>query len=460
MSDTVRTGGATATSPLSRTAGATDEHPVVPWLVGLVWGLLLVNTLAYTDVDLIIPLPRPIAQMITMGALAAAFGLALLVNPRVRVRPSAYLLLLSLLVVVSVASSMRLESGFGSLFRCARLTLFVATLWLVSGWWRGDLRFARYHLQALGAVLLTVLVGLVIAPGSAFSGPDGRLAGALWPIPSTQVGQYCAVATGLAVVLWLARKIDGRSTAIVVVPAVYLLLLSHTRTALLGIVVALAVAGLSLAFTNARARRALAVAAGFGAVVTLAFGQAVMNWLQRGQDAEQLSNLTGRQKVWDLLLAEERTLAEQLFGVGLSDKSFAGLAIDSSWLAVYHEQGWVGIAIVVGILGGLLVTAVLRPPSPARACAVFLIVYCLVASYTEVGVGDASPYLLHLAVAASLLVSRGGEEEPVGTRPQGEVAPLTAGHRVGTGEVRQVSVTETVTATTSTAVRGAARLDG
>ncbi len=187
-------------------------------------------------------------------------------------------------------------------------------------------------------------------------------------------------------------------------PAVGLLLLSHTHTALIAFVAALAVAGLSLAFTNARARRALGAATGLGALAALAFGQAIQTWMQRDQDAEQLANLTGRQKVWDLLLAEERTLAEQTFGVGLTDKSFAGLAIDDSWLAVYHEQGWVGVVIVVGILGSLLIAAALRPPSPARACAVFLILYCLVASYTEVGLGDASPYLLHLAVAASLLV--------------------------------------------------------
>jgi hypothetical protein len=63
----------------------------------------------------------------------------------------------------------------------------------------------------------------------------------------------------------------------------------------------------------------------------------------------------------------------------------------------------VGIALVVAFLTGLIVTAALRPPSPQRACAVFLILYCIVASYTEVGLGDASPYLLNLAVAASLL---------------------------------------------------------
>lgn len=394
---------------LTTTIPDTDVGTPSPRMVGTVWALLFVNTLGYTSVDLIVPLPHRVAQMITLGALAAAFGLALVLNPRVRVRPSAYLLLLSLLVVVSIASSMQLESGLGALFRCSRLALFVATLWLISSWWRGDLRFARYHLSALGAVLLTVLAGLVISPGSAFSGPGGRLVGTIWPIWPTQVGQYGALATGLAIVLWLTRSIDGRSATVVAAPAVVMLLLSHTRTALIGLVVAVVVAGLSLGFTNTRARRAIAATAGLGAVAALAFGQAVRQWLQRGQDAEQLSNLTGRQKVWELLLAEKRTVGEQVLGVGLTDKSFAGLPIDSSWLSIYHEQGWVGITIVATFLGALLVTAALRPPSPARACAVFLILYCIVASYTEVGLGDASPYLLHLAVAASLLVRRSTE---------------------------------------------------
>jgi O-antigen ligase len=204
-------------------------------------------------------------------------------------------------------------------------------------------------------------------------------------------------------VLWLTRNIDGRSAAVVSVPAVGLLLLSHTRTALLGLVTALLLAGLTLAFTNARARRTLAAAIGFGTVVALVFGQAVMAWLQRGQDAEQLTSLTGRAKVWDLLLAKDRNLGEQFFGVGLTDTSFAGLPIDNAWLSIYQEQGWVGITIVATFLACLLATAALRPPSPQRACAVFLIVYCIVASYTEVGLGNASPYLLNLAVAASLL---------------------------------------------------------
>jgi hypothetical protein len=393
------TGMTTTAAAAPPTTGA-----AVPRAVGAVWFLLLVNTLGFAKVDGLVPLPRSTFQAITMGALALAFGLALLLNPRIRLRPSAYLLLLSLLVVVSVAASMVLESGLGSLFRCFRLVLFVVTLWLTSGWWRGDLSFARFHVRALGAVLLTVLAGLVISPGAAFSGPDDRLVGAIWPIAAPQVGQYCAVAAGLTILMWLTRNVDGRSALVVVVPAIALLLLSHTRTALLGLVAALCLAGLSLAPTSRRARRVLSVAVCVGVVAAAAFSEGVQSWLRRGQNAEEISNLTGRQKAWDLLLAENRTTGEQLLGMGLTDKSFAGLPIDNAWLSVYHEQGWVGIAIVVAFLCALLATAALRPPSPARACAVFLVLYCIFASYTEVGLGDASPYLLHLTVAASLLV--------------------------------------------------------
>lgn len=406
MSDTGRPRAtATAGWPADEApSGGADLRTGIPRLVGVVWALLLINTLGTQGAQMLLPIPRPVTQMITLGALLAAFGLALILNPRVRMRPCAYLLLLSLLAVVSIASSIWLVSGPGSLYRCFRLSLFVVTLWLLSGWWRGGLHFARYHLYALGAVLLTVLAGLIISPGSAFSGPGGRLVGVIWPIPAPQVGQYCAVATGLAILLWLTRNIDGRSAAVIAVPAVGLLLLSHTRTALFGLVVALTVAGLSLAFANGRARRALAMAIGFGTLLAVVFGQVIMTWLRRGQDADELANLTGRQKVWNALLAEERSVREQIFGVGLTDKSFGGLPIDNSWLSIYHEQGWAGIAIVVTIFGVLITTAALRPSTPARACAVFLIFYCIAASYTEAGLGDASPYLLHLAVATSLLV--------------------------------------------------------
>jgi hypothetical protein len=56
------------------------------------------------------------------------------------------------------------------------------------------------------------------------------------------------------------------------------------------------------------------------------------------------------------------------------------------------------------ILLFLLVTAYFQPRGVRRALALFLVTYCLVASFTEVGFTDASPYLLDLVVAASLFV--------------------------------------------------------
>lgn len=423
MIEVRRTRGATVEPLPADPAGgdAPDGYAHPPRVIGVVWALLLFNTLG-SAAGQIIPFPRFVAQLITMGALVIAFGLALLANPRVRVRPSAYLLLLSLLAVASIASSIRLESGLGSLFRCVRLTVFVLTLWLISSWWRGDFRFARYHVLALGGVLLSVVAGLVISPGAALSGASGRLVGVIWPIPAPQVGQYCAIGAGLAVMLWLTHHIDSRSAGVVAVPAIGLLLLSHTRTALIGLVAALVLAVVILGFTEGRARRFLATVSAFGVVIAVAFSDVVQNWLTRGQSAEQLANLTGRQKVWDQLLAQERTLIDKILGVGLTDRSFNGRPIDNSWLSIYNDQGWVGIVIVAAIFAGLLLTAALRPPSPASACAVFLILYCLVASYAEAGLGDASPYILHLAVAASLLVHRDGEEKPVGIGPQGSTA--------------------------------------
>lgn len=375
-----------------------------PRMVGVAWALLVVNTLGSQGSNTILAIPRPVAQMVTMGSLLLAFTLALLLNPRVRIKPSAYLLLLSLLLVVSVVSSARLEAGYGALFRCLRLALFVATLWLLTRWWDDAATFVRNHLKVMIGVLLTVAAGLVVAPGAAMPDDnDGRLGGALWPIPPPQVGLYGAVVAGLFIVLWLGKRTDTHTLLLIAGPAIGLLLLSHTRTALAGFAAGLVVASLSLVSTSGRARRTLLWGTAVATVVMGLFGSAVVAWLQRGQSAENLATLTGRQKVWDALLAAPRTTYEQLFGIGLSDRSFGGLPIDSAWLAIYHEQGLIGLAVVAAFICTLAVGLMLRPPSIERACAIFLIVYCLAASYTEVGLGDASPYLLNLTVAAALI---------------------------------------------------------
>ncbi|GAA3768254.1 O-antigen ligase domain-containing protein [Streptomyces phyllanthi] len=377
-----------------------------PKAVGIAWALLGLNTLGSAGAKTIIPLPRSLIQMATMGALVTAFALALVLNPRLRIRPSAFVLLLTLLLVPSLISSADLESGFGALFRCARLAVFIGTLWLLSRWWDGSLTFVRYHIRMYFAVLVLVTAGLVISPGAAM--PElygGRLVGALWPLTPPQIGQYAAVITGLTVLLLLGRRIDRVSAVVVIVPSLVLLAMTHTRTATAGLLIGLTLAIGSLVLTSAAARRFFAWAVLVTTVAAVGFASALRTWFLRGQSQENFTSLTGRAKVWDALLAAPRTTTEKLFGVGLGDKSFDGLPIDNSWLAVYNEQGLIGVVLVAAfiiVLGGV---ALLRPPSLPRACAIFLISYVGISSYTEAGLGDASPYLLHLALAASLLAA-------------------------------------------------------
>ena len=128
------------------------------------------------------------------------------------------------------------------------------------------------------------------------------------------------------------------------------------------------------------------------------------SWAQRGQTAQEAAQLSGRTKVWSAVFNTPRPRINELFGSGLSNKSFNGLPIDSNWVATFLDQGWFGIAVEATFLLLLLVMAITHVRGPQRAVALFIVVYCLIASVTETGMGDASPYLLDLSVAVALLV--------------------------------------------------------
>lgn len=279
-----------------RTAERHTDGP--PKSVGTAWALLALNVLGSAGAKTVVTIPRSLIQMVTMGALVGAFTLALTANLRLRIRPSAYVFLLTLLLVPSLISSV--DVGAGALFRCARLALFVGTLWLLSRWWDGSLTFIRYHIRWYFAVLVLVAAGLVVSPGTAM--PEyygGRLVGALWPLTPPQIGQYAAVVIGLTVLLLLGRRTTGASSAVVIVPSLVLLAMTHTRTATLGMIIGLVLAIGSLILTSAAARRFFAWAVVCATVAAVVFSSALQAWFLRGQSQENFSNLTGRAKVWD-----------------------------------------------------------------------------------------------------------------------------------------------------------------
>jgi O-antigen ligase len=384
-----------ATSPLT-------QERLLRRRVYLTWGLLFFNALTYYTGYSFIHIPTTVGKVIAQGALPLALICALSLNRKLVVRPNVFLCLVTLIVLGAFLTSLQPEH-VGTVFRTLRLAGFVACLWLLTPLWgRRDLLLVRCHLVMLYAVLASAVLGLMMAPHTART--EGRLSGALWPIPPTQLAHYAAVTTGLVVVLWFGGQMRGRTTALISAAALAVLVLTHTRTALVGLIAGILVAGMSLVAVKARVRKLFAAVGAIAAVVVLTLSAVIATWLERGQSAQGLENLTGRTEVWGPLLAFPRDKFQEIFGFGLSNDSFNGLPIDSNWLASYQTLGLYGVVVCAMILVFLMVAAYFQPRGLRRALALFLVTYCLVASFTEVGFTDVSIYLLDLTVAASLLV--------------------------------------------------------
>jgi hypothetical protein len=209
----------------------------------------------------------------------------------------------------------------------------------------------------------------------------------------------------LTVVLWLGRLVSGRSTLVGVTVGIAILLLTHTRTALIGLIAGILIAGLSLFSVNARVRKFFAAGAAIVSIGVITVAGVVTTWLTRGENSQGLTSLTGRTNFWALVLNMPRNKFQEIFGFGLSNASINGLPIDSNWLASYMQEGLFGVVVCAMILVFLLVAALFQPPGVRRALVLFIAVYCLVASFTEDAFTDVSTYLLHLVVAASLFVA-------------------------------------------------------
>ncbi len=378
------------------------------WLerrVTLIWGLLFFNGMAWLDLRMPIPIPQRWGQVVTMGSLGVALVLALMLNPRLVIRPQVVLTLYTLLACAALLSTVKGATGWGQALRSVRLCVFLAVLWLLTPLWgRRDMLLARCHLRVLVVVLGTVVVGAVLAPGYAY-GTYGRLTGVVWPIWATAVAHYAAVTLGICAVLWMSGAMGRRPALPMVAIGIVMLVLTKTRTAAIALTGGLICAALSLFLARRRVRRLTTAAIVAAPVLLVALSPFVVSWFGRGQSAAEVSGLTGRRQVWDMLLAAPRSEFERWFGFGLSDKGFTGRAIDSTWLAAYQDTGLIGAGLIAAVLILLLVQAGFSKATPARALAIFLLVYCAINSYTEVGLADASGYLLDLIACGSLLAA-------------------------------------------------------
>ena len=377
-------------------AGPLMKGPLPAWIA------LYLNVMPFLGAS-VLPIPHFLAQAIAQGMLPLALLLALLANPGMVLRPNAFLTLLTVMAVLALTVSIHNQFFAGSTYRALRLVLFILVLWVLTPWWgRPDAPLLRAHLLCLRSILASVWLGALVAPGTAFAN-EGRLTGVIWPIPAPQVAHYAAILLGCTAVQWFSRAVTGRTMLVTLAAGGATLVATHTRTGLLAVILGLIVAGASLFVGHARVRRTTAVVLLSALTIWTVFSPLIVSWLTRGQSSQDLAQLTGRTKVWNAIAERHTTILQEIFGTGLGDKSYDGLPIDSNWVATHVELGRMGIALVVAFLLVLVLAAFTRPAGPRRAIALLIVVYCITASFTETGMGDASPYLLDLAVAASLV---------------------------------------------------------
>jgi len=375
--------------------------------IAWVWGLLFFNVMTYTTGSTnLIPLPHQVGKALPELALGVAVLLILTANKRLLVRPNILLILFTAMCLFAAIMSFRGYFGFGSMIRWVRFAVFVGALWLTTPWWgRRDFMILHFQRRALMVVIGTVIVGMAFSPTKAFANATGgRLGGIVWPIQPTQVAHYAAVLVGITVLLWLAGASKSKWTGVVIAAAFGVLILTHSRIALVAMLAGILVGSLSLFLSRKRVRRAFVVAVLVVGIGALSFAPLITGWFARGENSQALTSLTGRTNIWSAVLDQPRTEANTLLGYGMSNDGFDGIPIDSSWLAIYQDQGLVGDVLDGLVLVSLLVVALISPRGPGRAVALFLVVYCGVESFTQTGLGQPSTDILDLAVAMSLLM--------------------------------------------------------
>ncbi len=373
------------------------------------WAALFANVLAFSGLPTVVPIPGTVGQLVTQGALVLAFLLALLANPGGVVRPSLFLVLLTMLATVALMVSIHNEFVLGSTFRACRLIGFTLVLWLLTPWWgRPDFVLLRAHLTCLRIVLALgscrrrprprrcVLlrgsaVGRAVANSPDTGGPlRGRPARvhrrAVVRRSGTRSDRLVDASRGGSGPRGRAhahrphrhdhRPGRGRrehvhgpcpSPAHICAPGRARRDRGHLlRTA----DPQLAVARADVAGGCAAHRADQGVVGHLRATSARGWKSSSDQDCPTSPSTASRSTATGSPSTW----------------------TRAGSACSST-----RRSSWFLILLAVTHRRGI-----------RRAVALFLVTYCLVASITETGLGDASPYLLNLVVAASLLAAPAG----------------------------------------------------
>lgn len=315
------------------------------------------------------------------------------------------------LAVVLVASVLG-ALGHGTLVPSAVVAVRVAILAVT----------VRLLVRALGpATMLSAVIWAcgIVGGVAAVSGvpsvlAGGRLFGGVPPLNPNEI----ALLAGVVVLGAAWPAMLGRGTprqAVVALGALAVLWLTGSRTSLVVLLLALAVAAVRLRRPQVGLVVGLSVAVTLGALV-VASTSAVSSFADR-TDASGNSTLDSRFVAWGAALDFASSAWQWAFGAGLSVKLIpvAGQwwneqLLDSSWVSVFVQAGLVGGLVALGWVVSAA-RGLHRTPAALWPVAAGLLFFVVLRSVLESGLFDATPALLVL-LTISLAGERGTADSP------------------------------------------------
>lgn len=309
---------------------------------------------------------------------------------------------LSLVLLISLLGAFQVGNESATIVLVARVFILLTTVLLIlpCAPWSHVL---GCYLSAMG--MLAVVAG-VTGLGTL---SEGRLGGGVPEIHPNDLAELATVPLVGVIVHALRRGVQIRHF---VAGAVLLTLVvaSGSRSALLGLGLAVAVAVLTTGRLERRIVAVLLVCLPIAYIVTN-FTGILGSLASRGGTNAASGALDSRFDVWRLVLAWRWESWEKWIGIGLSvkeievdDKWLDTQVLDSSWVSLLAQTGVVGAAITAIVLIWCILAA-LQSRSRRSALLPFLVLL-VVRSITESGLVDsATPFIL-LVIISALLTRR------------------------------------------------------
>lgn len=340
--------------------------------------------------------------VLAVVALTIATGLAARAWPRVPVGLGPAVVM-GFTLILSVLGS-TLSASFGpTVVLVVRVVIVMSTVLMLLSVIPGE--------QAIGALLRAMaLVALVAAiTGAPTFAATGRLGGGIPEIHPNELGGL--VAPPLIGLFYLTLRRGAHwtwSIAMAILAAI--LLASGSRTAMLGVAVALIVA---VAVVGIRHRSVL-----YAALVALPVGYALITLTgvvaalaTRGGTTDETAALEARADGWAVVLGWPWDAWERWIGLGLSVKEITvdlewrdTQVLDSSWISLLAQTGVLGTLLMAGLVMWCLIAAITS--DRRRGLVLPLLAVALVRSATESGLLDSAMLFLLFFTLASTLTRR------------------------------------------------------